>query len=148
MIEQGNDAIINYFRELEKQGKDYLYEAKLLIVGQPRAGKTSLRYKLLNSNSMLPEEDRTTRGIDVEPISFNIKDKEGRARLFCYNIWDFGGQQIYQTTHQFFLTHRSLYVLVIDTGNDNTGNDDSNINYWLQAVELLGGNSPAFIGTQ
>lgn len=144
-IKQGNQAIINYFKELEKQGVDYLYEAKLLIVGQPRAGKTSLRYKLFDSSAKLPEEDKTTRGIDIERIGFDIQDKEGNTRQFHYNVWDFGGQQIYQTTHQFFLTHRSLYVLVVDTGKDSIGNDDATVNYWLQAVELLGGNSPLLL---
>ena len=145
IVRQGNQAILNYFKELDKRGTDYLYEAKVLIVGQPRAGKTSLRYKLFDSSSELPEEDKTTRGIDIERLQFDVIDKEGRPRKFCYNVWDFGGQQIYQNTHQFFLTQRSLYLLVIDTGKDTVGNDDTNINYWLQIVELLGGNSPLFL---
>jgi hypothetical protein len=29
-------------------------------------------------------------------------------------IWDFGGQEIQHSTHQFFLTTRSLYLLVVD----------------------------------
>ena len=145
IVKQGHEAVINYFRELEKQGVDYLYEAKMLIVGQPRAGKTSLRYKLFDPHAPLPEEDKTTRGIDIQRTSFKTKDKEGNPRQFHYNIWDFGGQQIYQTTHQFFLTHRSLYALVMDTGKDSIGNDDATVNYWLQAVELLGGHSPLLL---
>ena len=27
-------------------------------------------------------------------------------------VWDFGGQEIYHATHQFFLTDQSLFVLV------------------------------------
>jgi GTPase SAR1 family protein len=114
----------------------------MLIVGQPRSGKTSLRYKLLDQTKKLPEEDKTTRGIDIEQLEFDITDKEGKPRKLKYNVWDFGGQQIYQSTHQFFLSHRSLYVLVMDAGKDSTGSEDPTINYWLQVVELLGGNSP------
>ena len=33
-------------RQLEAEGTDYLYEAKLLILGQPGAGKTSLGKKI------------------------------------------------------------------------------------------------------
>ena len=142
---RGSKAVLKYFSDLEKRGTDYLYEAKMLIVGQPRAGKTSLRYKLLNIKNELASEDKTTRGIDIERLNFDITDIEGKKRKFYYNVWDFGGQQIYQTTHQFFLTQRSLYVLVIDTGKDSIGNDDNSINYWLQSVELLGGNSPMLI---
>jgi hypothetical protein len=32
---------------------------------------------------------------------------EACAPTFRVNIWDFGGQQIYHATHQFFLTKRS-----------------------------------------
>jgi Leucine-rich repeat (LRR) protein/GTPase SAR1 family protein len=145
IAKQGSRAISNYFAELKKVGTEYLYEAKMLIVGQPRAGKTSLRYKLFDSKALLPKEDQTTRGIDIKKLHFDIVDRNGNRRKFNYNVWDFGGQQIYQTTHQFFLTHRSLYILVLDTGKDSIGNDDNTINYWLQALELLGGNSPLLL---
>ncbi|MBC7569567.1 MAG: leucine-rich repeat domain-containing protein [Spirosoma sp.] len=145
IVQQGNAAILNYFDDLEKQGREYLYEAKMLIVGQPRAGKTSLRYKLFDQQKALPVEEETTRGIDIQALEFQVVDPEGNPRTFTYNVWDFGGQQIYQSTHQFFLTHRSLYVLVLDTGKDSIGNDDSTMNYWLQAVELLGNNSPMLL---
>lgn len=142
IVKQGNESVLNYFSELEKQGTDYLYEAKMLIVGQPRAGKTSLRHKLFDQKAPLPLEESTTRGIDIQCLEFDIVGQDNKSRKFKYNVWDFGGQQIYYATHQFFLTHRSLYVLVMDTGKDSVGNDDSTMNYWLQAVELLSDNSP------
>jgi internalin A len=145
IVYRSNKDIVNYFKDIEEQGIEYLYEAKMLIVGQPRAGKTSLRRKLSKSSSELPTEDKTTRGIDIERLKFDIVDIQEKQRDFYYYVWDFGGQQIYQTTHQFFLSSRSLYILVLDTGNDNTGNDDNIVNYWLQVVELLGSNSPLLI---
>jgi len=89
----------------------------------------------------LPGEDKTTRGIDIEKLEFDIIDHDGKPRKFYYSIWDFGGQQIYHSTHQFFLTCRSLYILVLDSGKDIAGNEDPTINYWLQAVELMGRDS-------
>jgi len=56
------------------------------------------------------------------------------------NIWDFGGQEIYHTTHQFFLTKRSLYILVADTRKE-----DTDFYYWLNIAELLSNNSPLLI---
>ncbi len=47
-------------------------------------------------------------------------------RDFRVNIWDFGGQEVYHSTHQFFLTHRSLYLLVADDRKE-----DTDFNYWL-----------------
>jgi hypothetical protein len=52
----------------------------------------------------------------------------------------FGGQQIYHETHQFFLTKRSLYILVADARKE-----DTDFYYWLNVVELLSDNSPLLI---
>lgn len=125
-----------YFRQRAEQGVDRLYEAKLLIVGVGGAGKTSLARKILDAAAALPGEDDSTKGIKVAPWSFPL-DKN---RMFRVNIWDFGGQVIYQSTHQFFLTKRSLYVLVADTRRD-----DTDFYWWLNTVELLSDNSPLFI---
>lgn len=38
-------------------------------------------------------------------------DEEGYAPV-TFGIWDFAGQEVYYTTHQFFLTTRSIYVIV------------------------------------
>ena len=62
------------------------------------------------------------------------------GNLFRVNIWDFGGQTIYYATHQFFLTKRSLYVLVADSRKQHT-----DFFYWLNIVELLSDNSPLLI---
>ena len=43
-------------------------------------------------------------------------NRRNRAETLGYYVWDFGGQQIYHATHQFFLTKSSLYVLV-ESGN-------------------------------
>ena len=50
IVEQGNEAILNYFKQLKEQGAEQLNEAKLIIVGEPAAGKTTCQdptgYKL------------------------------------------------------------------------------------------------------
>jgi small GTP-binding protein len=127
-------AIREYFRQLQG-GQDYLYEAKLLILGEGGAGKTTLARKLENPNYKLREEI-STQGVDVRQWSFLIESK----KPFRVNIWDFGGQEIYHATHQFFLTKRSVYILVADTRKD-----DTDFYYWLNIVELLSDNSPLLI---
>jgi internalin A len=135
VAENGIGAIREYFRQLEEQGQDHLYEAKILILGEGGAGKTTLAKKLENSNYVLQDE-KSTEGVDVITWSFPVdRDKSFRA-----NIWDFGGQEIYHATHQFFLTRRSLYILVADTRKE-----DTDFYYWLNVVELLSENSPLLI---
>ncbi len=141
IIQQGNEAILSYFEDLEKQGSEYLYEAKLLILGEGGAGKTSLARKLQNRQSEMPKEEETTRGIDIQPLYFPCVD----GQEFKINLWDFGGQEIYHATHQFFLTKRSLYILVDDTRKDDKSLNDASFNYWLQTVELFGGGSPLLL---
>ena len=134
VAEKGIAAIRDYFEQL-KQDSDYLYEAKLLIVGEAGAGKTTLAKKIQDPDYQLKEED-STQGIDV----INWHFPYNKERDFRLNIWDFGGQEIYHATHQFFLTKRSLYILVIDNRKE-----DDNLYYWLNLVELLSDNSPLLI---
>ncbi len=141
IVEQGADAVLTYFDELESKGNSKLYEAKMLIVGKGGAGKTSLATKLLDRSAKLPEEEETTRGIDIQQYTFDIDEQN----TFVVNVWDFGGQEIYHATHQFFLTRRSLYVLVDSTREDEKTVNDASFKYWLQVVDLFGGGSPLLI---
>ncbi|TYQ23664.1 GTP-binding protein [Pseudanabaena sp. UWO311] len=135
IVNKGMDAIREYFQQLESEGGEYLYEAKLLIIGEGGAGKTSLANKIINPNYKLCEED-STKGIEVLHWSFCRED----GNQITINIWDFGGQEIYHSTHQFFLSKRSLYVLVADNRKE-----DTDFYYWLNVVELLSDNSPILI---
>lgn len=135
VVSKGIESIKEYFQQLEAEGRDYLYEAKLLIVGEGGAGKTSLAKKIENQEYKLQEED-STKGIEVLRWTFQMEN----GQPFRVNIWDFGGQEIYHATHQFFLTKRSLYILVADTRKE-----DTDFYYWLNAVELLSDNSPLLI---
>jgi internalin A len=125
-----------YFNSPDLPESDPLYEAKLLIIGEGGAGKTSLAKKLLDPDYELQTDEQSTEGIEVMRWEFPHPDD----RDLRLNIWDFGGQEIYHATHQFFLTERSLYVLVADTRKE-----EINFYYWLKIVELLSDNSPILI---
>ncbi|QLE54960.1 COR domain-containing protein [Nostoc sp. TCL26-01] len=136
ILKDGLKAILNFYRQQLEQETDHIYEAKLLIIGEGGAGKTTLAQKIQNTNYQLQADEKSTEGIDVIQWKFPLdKDRE-----FQINIWDFGGQEIYHSTHQFFLTKRSLYVVVADTRKE-----DTDFYYWLNVVELLSDNSPILI---
>jgi class 3 adenylate cyclase/GTPase SAR1 family protein len=136
IADQGIKAIRQYFADLEKEGETFVYEAKLMLVGEPGAGKTSLREKLLNPKYRLQQTETMTRGIEVKHWQFPYSN----AQTFTANIWDFGGQAIMHATHRYFLTQRSLYVLVVDDRKEHT-----DYFYWLNIIQLFGGNSPVLI---
>jgi internalin A len=139
VVMKGTIAIINYLHQLQKEGRDRVYEAKLLIVGEAGAGKTSFAKKVQDPAYELTYGEKSTEGIDIIEWHFSAESMEGR-RDFRVNIWDFGGQEIYHATHQFFLTKRSLYALVADTRKE-----DTDFYYWLNVVELLSAASPLLI---
>jgi internalin A len=140
IIARGIDSIKNFFKELEE--KDYLYEAKLIIVGEGRVGKTCISKALIDKNYKLNDEDSTeginiTRWIIPKEEIRNINPKIQRDLQI--NIWDFGGQEIYHSTHQFFLTKRSIYMLVTESRKEDSHDD---FFYWLNIIKLLGDKSP------
>jgi Leucine-rich repeat (LRR) protein/GTPase SAR1 family protein len=136
VIRKGTREILNYLKQQLEQGRDFIYEAKFLIVGEGGAGKTSLAKKIKDLSYELVSDEASTEGIDIIRWSFDFK----QDKPFRVNIWDFGGQEIYHATHQFFLTKRSLYALVVDTREENT-----DLYYWLNIVSLLSNDSPVLV---
>ncbi len=132
----GVEALRDFFEERRKGAGSHLYEAKLLILGEGGAGKTTLAKNLVDPDFQITLDQPSTEGIEVQRWEFQIGD----AQRFRVNIWDFGGQEIYHATHQFFLTKRSLYVLVADTRRE-----DTDFHYWMSIIELLSDKSPLLI---
>ena len=130
--EGDNTALIEYFDSLEKEGSELLNEVRLLIVGQGEAGKTSLIKALLEEE--YDAQEAQTHGIRIRSEKIPIQKEE-----ITLHFWDFGGQEIMHATHQFFLSKRSLYVLVIDSRNEKR------TDYWLKHIHAYGGNSPVLI---
>ncbi|PJF39486.1 MAG: GTP-binding protein [Phototrophicales bacterium] len=131
-------AIIDYVVEQLAGATRALNEAKILFVGQGSVGKTSLIKRLINdpNDPYIPGEDKT-EGIDIRQWCINLNNDEIRL-----NVWDFGGQEIMHATHQFFLTKRSLYVLVLDA---RVSEDQNRLEYWLRIIQSFGGDSPVII---
>ncbi len=132
VVKRGTKAVRKYFEGLEEPAARALNEVKVLLVGDGGAGKTSLVKRLLQEAFDKNEEE--THGINIRswPVTTNRK----RIKV---NLWDFGGQHIMHATHQFFLSKRSLYVLVLD------GRKEEDAEYWLKHIESFGGDSPILV---
>ena len=132
IVKKGMDAIIEYFKSLKEQGARAINEIKLLLVGQGGAGKTSLVNRMLRN--MFNKEESQTNGINIDPWEI-----ETDGRKIHVNIWDFGGQEIMHTTHQFFLSERSFYILVLDCRKEEK------VEHWLKQIQSFGGDSPIMV---
>ena len=127
-------AILDYYFR-SRAGRP-LNEAKLILVGRGGVGKTSLVSRLVSNN--FDAKEKKTEGIQITDWDIKLHGQEN-VRL---HVWDFGGQEIMHATHQFFLTERSLYVLVL---NGREGGEDAEADYWLRLIESFGGNSPVIV---
>lgn len=128
-------VILTYYFEHAGKAVRPLNEAKMVLVGQPAVGKSSLVDRLVHDTH--DPQKRTTEGIDI--VEWELPTSEDEIRL---NVWDFGGQEIMHATHQFFLTKRTLYLLVLDCRLDEPQN---RIEYWLKIIHSFAGDSPVII---
>jgi small GTP-binding protein len=138
IVKRGTYSVRNYFKSIEIEEVSRVYEAKLLIVGEGGVGKTCLMKRLMIPDEEIDQNELTTEGIEINQWII----KTNKAKHFRVNIWDFGGQEIYHATHQFFLTKRSLYIFVWAARTDD---DLTSFDYWLNVVRLLSGNSPVIV---
>jgi internalin A len=137
VLARGPGAIINYLHAFETYGDAFtLREAKLLVVGQGGVGKTFLMNRLIHDR--LAAHDLTTEGIDINRWEIDT----GNEIATRVNFWDFGGQEVYHSTHQFFLTRRSLYLFVWDSRRED---NILNFDYWLNVIKLLSDSSPVIV---
>ena len=134
-----------------QKGKQ-LNELKLILVGQGSVGKTSLVQQVLRGT--FDSNQTKTEGISInqwqiskDAIRYSKVDEQksnsdSRISSIRLNIWDFGGQEIMHATHQFFLTKRSLYLLVLDA---RLTQEENRVEYWLKIIQSFGGESPVLI---
>lgn len=143
IFQSGYDAIKNFFEsKLEADNEEFLFEAKMVIVGRGNVGKTVLTKRLTDPNYNLSSSE-STKGIDVLKNPLKAKLKIGsEEREFKLNIWDFGGQEKYDATHQLFITKRSIYLFLTEAREESNYMD---FYYWLNTIQLFSDNSPIII---
>jgi internalin A len=135
IVSMGLEAVLTYLKQSKTVENN---EAKLILVGDARVGKTCLAHRLINNKFV--EDSKITEGINIS--KWKIPAPSSQNSEIKLNIWDFGGQEIYHATHQFFLTTRSVYLLVWNAQIEK--NQDS-IYYWLYTIETFGGDSPIIL---
>lgn len=121
--------VLDFYFSRQTQGTRALNEVKLLLVGRGEAGKTSVSRAL--RGEQFQKEQAETPGIEIKPWELACP---GGAPVKVH-VWDFAGQEITHETHRFFLTERSLYVVVLD---GRGGQQMEEAEYWLSHVERYG----------
>jgi len=133
IVHQGNEAILNWFKARE-QASIINLEAKCILFGNGKAGKTTLSHQLRKDEFI--EDYESTHGIIIKEWKIpkadfpdSLKEKIMKSleaykkenpdkppmvfpELLLLNIWDFGGQEYYHATHRFFMSSNVLYLLI------------------------------------
>jgi internalin A len=125
--------ILDYYFRL-RGGKRPLNEGKLILLGRGEVGKTCLVNRLVYDKFA-----RTSMTCGIAITHWLVPIGKETVRL---HVWDFGGQEIQHATHQFFLTERSLYVVVL---NGRAGDEENDAEYWLKFVKTFGASSPTIV---
>lgn len=128
---EGPEAVVEYFEQLGDE-RQPLNEVKVIFLGEGAAGKTSL-IKRLRGETFDPEESQT-HGIRIKKTPFDLGGETVTARC-----WDFGGQEVNHATHQFFLSQRCVYVVVLNARSDDKAEK------WLKHAASFGGRSPVLV---
>jgi GTPase SAR1 family protein len=93
---------------------------KLQIIGNGNAGKSSIVEAL--KMGVCEKKFTSTHGIVIEPLNYGIDNEN-----INFNVWDFGGQEIYHGTHQLFIASQSIHLIVEDDESEQLALDRTRV---------------------
>lgn len=159
--------IIGYLKSVFEDAREYA-RMKLMVVGIQRIGKTSLLEMLRNESGSSKNQKKqvehwakrmghknintkTTRGNNISTVGVDIGDwvcdkrrSSGHSNgPVMFRTWDFGGQKEYYATHQYFLSKRSLYLVLWRIIDGKKGLAE--VLLWLGNIQARAPNSPCII---
>lgn len=114
VVNQGKEAIIRYFENIEKEKKVELEpyinkEVKLILAGNSNAGKSTLVKYL--TDGVVDKKLPSTHWMEVKNWEKPFPDNMNIENI---RIFDFGGQEYYHDTHYLFFTNNTGYLLLWD----------------------------------
>ena len=160
--------VIGYLRSVLENSKQYA-RLKLMVVGIAGIGKTTLLELLRQESGSSafrrkhpgPEHwakrmgnknigmktgrggvSMSTVGVDIGDWTFEKRGPSGHGPV-VFRTWDFGGQNEYYATHQYFLSKRSLYLVIWKMTDGEKGMNE--MEQWLINIQARAPNSPVII---
>lgn len=140
------------FSQKLAQGRACL-RCPVMVVGSQNIGKTSLVRILKRrwKHAVDPEAEKdalqitgdtmSTDGIDIEDVTLyfdntasnpeRINQLPDRSIPVTVSFWDFAGQELYYTTHQFFVSGKSIYLVLFDL---RVPWENSGVEYWISSI--------------
>ena len=114
-----------------KLHSDYrgFYQMKLVLIGNTDRGKTTLVEHLLGKE----HKDESVAHVGMDIYDWWYRPSMGK-KMFHFKIWDFNNQGDYDSYHQCFLTHHTLYLLLFNLKHGDKGVEE--LRPWLNSLAL------------
>ena len=124
LVSRGPVALASYLEGMVEEVE--LLEAKVLLVGEGKVGKSSV-LAAIQGRPFMPNRP-ATHAIDVQEMHVQEMHKDDGLLL---RFWDFGGQSVYRVSNQFFYSSRALFLLV---WNARAAEDSRDVVGWLRRI--------------
>ncbi len=167
--DSGNASeIIGMLRAAAESGESPNYHVQLILLGNGRIGKTCLIERLAGAEKC-PERlvFDYTHGISITELDKDQFLPEVKITEDLHlKVWDFGGQEIFYASHQFFLSEEAAYIYVWTTKEIAKANKEKarqvlkqqgkilpeqeydkmrSHEYWLDNIRMHGKDSPVLV---
>jgi GTPase SAR1 family protein len=137
IVRLGHDAVLHFLRDLAVSGSTPCHLIKLVLLGNEKAGKSSLSDSLVAGRPVMRADNDRTVGIDVrrwwlgsgQGQKTNQSDEELVA-----NIYDAAGHRVYRASHRLFMSLAAFFLHVVraDMSEDQAA---AAVLEWVEAVQ-------------
>ena len=110
------------------KNKEEEQEIKIILVGEPYTGKTSL----INTAIGLKFEEN--KEMSTATANFVTKEFKINGKSYMTNLWDTIGQEKFRSLTKIFIKDSKIVVFVFDITNKNSFKE---LNFWMNTIEEI-----------
>jgi len=107
-------------------------QLRVVVIGRENVGKTFLIKRLTNQWTLKDKAlAKVSRGTRKSTDGVHMQLWHSQKIDGSFQLWDFAGQRTYYTTHQFFLSGKTLNILVFNM----TERNDEDLLFWWHSIQ-------------
>ncbi|XP_078580932.1 malignant fibrous histiocytoma-amplified sequence 1 homolog [Branchiostoma floridae x Branchiostoma japonicum] len=137
VCEQGLLAIRAYQDELQRSEAVVTPRLKIVLIGESLAGKTSLINALVEGKSKLTHIQDRTHCVSIVRW-FPNED-------VVFEVYDFGGHEVYYMSHQYFITDGGLNIVTFDLSAYVPDEFEKAVGVWVKTVNTRAPGSTVWV---